>query len=206
MSRLKAVYQAVIFSCLMMISLGASQAFSAESLTPHALSSKSKKTPGGGRDYGRNFQGIDSLVAVIETHEGIIRVNLLFKQAPNTVANFEHHIKKGFYDGVIFHRVVQQFMIQTGDSTGTGKADPGFRIDYERNNLSHEIGMVSMANTGNPDSGGTQFFILQYPQPHLDGKHTIFGQVIDGLDVIYRIEKGDPMIKVSIIEKQAGEG
>lgn len=171
----------------------------------HFKNVTNSKVTMGTRDYGRDYKRLDSLIAIIETHEGAIRINLLFKQAPNTVANFEYHIKRGFYDGVIFHRVIQQFMIQTGDSSGTGKADPGFRILQERSHLSHEIGMVSMANSGDPDSGGTQFFILQYPQPHLDGKHTIFGQVIDGLDVIYRIEKGDPMIKVSVIEVKLAE-
>lgn len=160
---------------------------------------------GGGRDYDRDYSGVDSLIAEIKTHEGTIRINLLFQEAPNTVANFEYLAKSKYYDGVIFHRVIQQFMIQTGDSTGTGRGNPGFTIDFEKNNLSHEIGMVSMANTGDLDSGASQFFIVQYPQPQLNGKHTIFGQVIDGLDVIYRIEMGDPMIQVKILEIKASK-
>lgn len=91
-------------------------------------------------------------------------------------------------------------MIQTGCPKGNGTGDAGYSIPFERNQLKHEVGMVSMANKGGLDTGGSQFFMVQYPQPQLDGKHTIFGQIFNGLDVIYRVEKGDPMIKVEIRE------
>lgn len=154
----------------------------------------------GVKSPARDYSQTDSLIAQISTHEGMIEINLLFKEAPITVANFEKLSQSGFYNGLVFHRVIQGFMIQTGCPHGNGTGDAGYSIPFERNQLKHEIGMVSMANKGGLDTGGSQFFMVQYPQPQLNGKHTIFGQIINGLDVIYRVEKGDPMIKVEIRE------
>lgn len=153
--------------------------------------------------FPQDYKNVQSLKAVIQTHEGNITVALDFQKAPNTVANFVDLAKKGFYNGTTFHRVIQRFMIQGGDPSGNGSGGPGYAIPFEKNDLKHETGVISMANTGDPNSGGSQFFITQWPQPHLDGKHTIFGKVIDGLDVIYRIEQFDPIIKVEIIETKA---
>lgn len=155
------------------------------------------------KTFNRDYKGVQSIHAVILTHEGKITVDLDFRKAPNTVANFIDLTQKGFYNGTTFHRVIQRFMIQGGDPKGNGSGGPGYNIPFEKNDLKHETGVISMANTGDPNSGGSQFFLVQWPQPHLDGKHTVFGKIIDGLDVIYRIEQFDPMTKVEIIETKA---
>ena len=127
-------------------------------------------------------------VAVIETTLGKIAVELFAKEAPDTVANFTKLIKKGYYDGVIFHRVIPKFMIQTGDPTGTGRGGPGWTIlDEFHPKLRHDkAGILSMANAG-PDTGGSQFFITHGPTPHLDDRHAVFGCVIEGLDIVGKI-------------------
>lgn len=152
------------------------------------------------KHFDVDYTGIKSLQAVITTHEGKIRLELAFREAPNTVANFVDLAKKGFYNGLTFHRVIQRFMIQGGCPKGDGTGNPGYFIPDETNQLKHEIGALSMANTGKPNSGGSQFFIVQWPQPHLDGRHTVFGKVVEGLDVVYRIEAHDPIQKIEIIE------
>jgi peptidyl-prolyl cis-trans isomerase B (cyclophilin B) len=149
--------------------------------------------------FNKDYTGISKIEALIKTHEGEILMELDFKKAPNTVANFVELANKKFYDGTIFHRVIQRFMVQGGDPAGTGTGGPGYTIADEQNDLKHEIGVVSMANAG-PNTGGSQFFLVQWPQPHLDGKHTVFGKITKGLDVIYRIEKGDPIITLTISE------
>jgi len=153
----------------------------------------------GGKVFDKSYEGIKKIEATIETHEGPITVNLAFKEAPNTVANFIDLANKGFYNGLPFHRVIQRFVIQGGDPNGNGSGGPGYTIDDESNKLKHVPGALSMANSG-PNTGGSQFFIVQWEQPHLDGKHTIFGMVESGLDVIYRIEPYDPIISVRITE------
>ena len=153
----------------------------------------------GGKVFGKNYDGIKKIEATIETHEGSITVNLAFKEAPNTVANFIDLANKGFYNGLPFHRVIQRFVLQGGDPNGNGSGGPGYSIDDEANNLKHVPGTLSMANSG-PNTGGSQFFIVQWNQPHLDGKHTVFGMVESGLDVVYRIEPYDPIISVKITE------
>jgi len=152
-----------------------------------------------GKVFSKDYTGIKAITAVITTHEGKITLDLDYKASPNTVANFVDLAKKGFYNGTVFHRIIQRFMIQGGDPLGNGQGGPGYTIDDEKNELKHETGVISMANRG-PNTGGSQFFIVQWPQPHLDGKHTVFGKVTDGLDVVYRIEPNDPIIKVEIVE------
>lgn len=127
-------------------------------------------------------------VAVIETTLGKIAVELFPKEAPDTVANFVKLIEKGYYDGVIFHRVIPKFMVQTGDPTGTGRGGPGWTIlDEFHPKLRHNKGgILSMANAG-PDTGGSQFFITLGATPHLDDRHAVFGQVIEGQDVVVKI-------------------
>lgn len=154
------------------------------------------------KKFSRDFSQTQSLIAEIYTHEGLIQIELDFNEAPQTVANFERLANTGFYNGVIFHRVIQGFMIQAGDPTGTGTGGPGYVIEDEKNSLKHHTAVISMANVGRPNTGGSQFFITQQPQTHLDGKHTVFGKVISGEQFIYLIEQGDPMISVSIIETQ----
>lgn len=154
-----------------------------------------------GKHFDKDYTGIKEIQAIIETHEGKIVLNLDFKAAPNTVANFVDLAGKGFYNGLLFHRVIPGFMIQGGDPEGTGKGGPGYTIDDEISSLKHEAGVISMANRG-PNTNGSQFFITQTAQPHLDGKHTVFGKVIEGQDVVCRIEPNDPIINISIVEKK----
>jgi peptidyl-prolyl cis-trans isomerase B (cyclophilin B) len=152
-----------------------------------------------GKVFNKDYSGISKIQAIIETHEGTITVDLLFKNAPNTVANFIDLANKGFYNGLTFHRVIQRFVVQGGSSNGDGTGDLGYKIDDEANDLSHVAGAVSMANSG-VNTGDSQFFIVQWEQPYLNGMHTIFGMVENGLDVVYRIEPYDPIISVQIVE------
>ncbi len=140
--------------------------------------------------------------ATIETNRGNIVLDLDPKNAPKTVNNFVFLARQGFYDGLKFHRVINNFMIQGGDPTGVGSGGPGYRFEDETrgNPLKHETGVISMANAG-PNTNGSQFFITHSPQPHLNGKHTVFGKVVQGQDVVNAIKQGDTMNKVTIDEK-----
>ncbi|RME07511.1 MAG: peptidylprolyl isomerase [Anaerolineae bacterium] len=139
--------------------------------------------------------------ATIETERGDIVLELYPQYAPKTVNNFVFLARQGFYDGVTFHRVIENFVIQGGDPTGTGRGGPGYRFEDETagNPLKHESGVISMANAG-PNTNGSQFFITHSPQPHLDGRHTVFGKVIEGMDVVYAIRQGDVMKRVTVSE------
>ena len=154
-----------------------------------------------GKHFDKDYTGIKEIQAIIETHEGKIVLDLDFKAAPNTVANFVDLSNSGFYNGLTFHRVIQGFMIQGGDPEGNGRGGPGYTIDDEISSLKHDAGVISMANRG-PNTSGSQFFITQMPQPHLDGKHTVFGKVLEGQDVVCRIEQDDPIINITIVEKK----
>ncbi|MCD4693229.1 MAG: peptidylprolyl isomerase [Calditrichales bacterium] len=140
--------------------------------------------------------------AKIETNKGVIELELYPQQAPKTVNNFVFLAREGFYNGVSFHRVIDNFVIQGGDPTGTGSGGPGYTFEDEvkENPLIHERGSISMANAG-PNTNGSQFFIAHSPQPHLNGKHTVFGKVINGLDVVDSIREGDKMEHVRISEQ-----
>jgi peptidyl-prolyl cis-trans isomerase B (cyclophilin B) len=135
----------------------------------------------------------------IDTNRGTIELELYPQHAPQTVNNFVFLAKQGFYDGVTFHRVIEDFMIQTGDPTGTGRGGPGYRFGDEckGNPLKHERGVISMANAG-PNTNGSQFFITHVSTPHLNGKHTVFGKVTKGQDVVDAIQQGDVMNKVTV--------
>lgn len=126
--------------------------------------------------------------ATFETSMGTFKIELFDDLAPNTVKNFTDLAQKGFYDGIIFHRVIDKFMIQGGCPQGTGMGGPGYAIrDEFGKGLKHDKpGMLSMANAG-PNTGGSQFFITLAPAPWLDGKHAIFGQVVEGMDVVEKI-------------------
>lgn len=141
--------------------------------------------------------------ATIETNRGTIEIEFFPKNAPKTVNNFVFLTREGFYDGVSFHRVISNFMIQGGDPTGTGRGGPGYRFEDEikGNPLTHDTGVISMANAG-PNTNGSQFFITHSPQPHLNGMHTVFGKVISGQDVVNAIRQGDTMTKVTISESE----
>jgi peptidyl-prolyl cis-trans isomerase B (cyclophilin B) len=137
----------------------------------------------------------------IETNRGAVELDLYPQHAPKTVNNFVFLVREGFYDGVVFHRVISDFMIQGGDPTGTGRGGPGYRFDdeFEGNPLRHEKGALSMANAG-PNTNGSQFFITHSPQPHLNGRHTVFGKVIAGMDVVDAIRQGDQIERATVSE------
>ena len=139
--------------------------------------------------------------ATIETSRGTIVCDLFADAAPNTVNNFVFLSRDGFYDGVTFHRVISDFMIQGGDPTGTGAGGPGYRFGDETrgNPYRHGVGTLSMANAG-PNTNGSQFFITHVETPHLDGKHTVFGKVSQGQDVVNAIRQGDKINSVTISE------
>ncbi len=142
-----------------------------------------------------------SYKVTIETDRGNIELDLYANYAPKTVNNFVFLARQGFYDGVTFHRVISNFMVQGGDPTGTGRGGPGYRFEDEfaGNPLRHETGVISMANAG-PNTNGSQFFITHGPQPHLDNRHTVFGKVTAGQNVVDAIRQGDAMNKVTITE------
>lgn len=139
--------------------------------------------------------------ATLETSKGNILIELYPEYAPKTVNNFVFLAREGYYDGITFHRVISNFMIQGGDPTGTGRGGPGytFQDEFNGNPLKHEKGVLSMANSG-PGTNGSQFFITHSPQPHLDGKHTVFGKVTSGQDVVNKIQQADKINKVTITE------
>jgi peptidyl-prolyl cis-trans isomerase B (cyclophilin B) len=142
-------------------------------------------------------------VATITTNRGDIKLELFEDKVPKTVANFEKLVKQGFYDGLKFHRVIEDFMIQTGCPKGTGTGDAGYKFDDEFHaDLKHDKpGILSMANAG-PNTNGSQFFITHVPTPWLDRKHSVFGRVLgDCQKVVDAIEQGDKMEKVTITEE-----
>jgi peptidyl-prolyl cis-trans isomerase B (cyclophilin B) len=142
-------------------------------------------------------------IATIETSRGTIKLKLHADKAPKTVANFEKLARQGFYNGLKFHRVIDNFMIQTGCPKGTGTGDPGYKFDDEFHpDLKHSgPGVLSMANAG-PNTNGSQFFITHVATPWLDGKHSVFGQVLEGQSVVNVIKQGDVMKSVTIEEAQ----
>lgn len=139
--------------------------------------------------------------ATFETSRGEIVADLFPKEAPRTVNNFVFLAREGFYDGTVFHRVISDFMIQGGDPTGTGRGGPGYRFDDEfgGNPHTHKVGSLSMANAG-PNTNGSQFFITHVATNWLDGKHTVFGQVRSGQDVVNAVKQGDKLKSVKIEE------
>jgi peptidyl-prolyl cis-trans isomerase B (cyclophilin B) len=139
-------------------------------------------------------------VATIKTAKGDLVLELYPKDAPVTVNSFVSLIRKGFYNGLTFHRVIPGFMAQGGDPTGSGSGGPGYNFQNEISQRKHITGALSMANTGQPNSNGSQFFICYAPQPHLDGKHTVFGQLTSGMDVLTKLVNGDKMTEVTVTE------
>jgi peptidyl-prolyl cis-trans isomerase B (cyclophilin B) len=141
--------------------------------------------------------------AVIDLEKGgQVKIELFEKEAPGTVANFEKLIKEGFYNGLNFHRVIPGFVAQGGCPEGRGTGGPGYSIKCETagNPHKHERGALSMAHAGK-DTGGSQFFIVFEPQPHLNGVHTVFGKVVEGMEHVDQIKQGDNMREVTIVEE-----
>ena len=145
-------------------------------------------------------KNVKKLWFVIKTDKGIMEGELYPDSAPNTVLNFVTLAKKGFYDGLNFHRVVDDFVIQGGDPKGNGSGGPGYKIPAEFNSRKHMPGTLSMARSQDPDSAGSQFFICLSRKTcqHLDGQYTVFGQVIEGLDVSQKIKEGDKIKEIKI--------
>ena len=138
--------------------------------------------------------------ATIETGKGNLVLELFASDVPLTVNNFVFLASEGFYDGTTFHRVIPGFVAQGGDPTGSGTGTPGYAFADEFTEHTHVAGALSMANSG-PNTNGCQFFITYTPQHHLDGKHSVFGQLIEGMDVLEKIEQGDTIIRITIEER-----
>jgi peptidyl-prolyl cis-trans isomerase B (cyclophilin B) len=140
--------------------------------------------------------------ATFDTSRGKIVCDLFAKEAPNTVNNFVFLAREKFYDGTSFHRVIPDFMIQGGDPEGTGRGGPGYKFadEFKGNPHKHAVGTLSMANAG-PGTNGSQFFITHVATPWLDGKHTVFGKVREGQDVVNAVKQGDKLNSITIEEK-----
>lgn len=139
--------------------------------------------------------------ATLTTSRGEIVCELFSNDAPKTVNNFVFLARENFYNGTVFHRVIADFMVQGGDPTATGSGGPGYKFEDEcqGNPNKHAVGVLSMANAG-PGTNGSQFFITHVPCPHLDGKHTVFGKVLKGQDVVNAVKQGDQLVSVTIAE------
>jgi peptidyl-prolyl cis-trans isomerase B (cyclophilin B) len=139
--------------------------------------------------------------ATFDTSRGRITCDLFVKDAPVTVNNFVFLAREGFYDGTVFHRVIKDFMVQGGDPTATGSGGPGYKFadEVKNNPKRHKVGSLSMANAG-PNTNGSQFFITHIATNWLDGKHTVFGQVISGQDVVDAVQQGDKLNTVTVEE------
>lgn len=131
---------------------------------------------------------------------GEIRIEFFPEDAPKTVENFVTLAKKKFYDGLTFHRVVTDFVVQGGDPKGNGTGGPGYMIKAEFNTQKHVRGSVAMARSADPDSAGSQFYVTYGPQPHLDGSYSVFGKVVAGMEHVDKIRQGDKMTSVTIAE------
>jgi peptidylprolyl isomerase/peptidyl-prolyl cis-trans isomerase B (cyclophilin B) len=140
--------------------------------------------------------------AVITLETGAeIRIEFYSQDAPKTVENFVTLARKGFYDGLSFHRVVPGFVVQGGDPKGNGTGGPGYQIKAEFSQRKHVRGTLAMARSQDPDSAGSQFYITYGPQPHLDGSYTVFGQVVSGMEHVDAIKQGDRMRTIGIAEE-----
>ena len=143
---------------------------------------------------------VKDIKIVMTTSKGDIEATLFASKTPVTVANFLNLAKRGFYDGITFHRVIPQFMVQGGDPTATGRGGPGYKFadEFDRTLKHNKPGIFSMANAG-PGTNGSQFFITHVPTPHLDGRHSVFGEVTKGQDVVNSIRKGDTIKGIKIL-------
>jgi cyclophilin family peptidyl-prolyl cis-trans isomerase len=151
-------------------------------------------------NYRRAIARIGRLVrATVKTEKGSFTIRLLPDDAPLTVDNFVQLAKRGYFNGITFHRVVPNFVVQGGDPRGDGNGGPGYQIRCEINEAPYDRGAVGMALSGK-DTGGSQWFVTHSPQPHLDGGYTVFGQVIDGMPVVDRLARGDKILSVSVTE------
>jgi cyclophilin family peptidyl-prolyl cis-trans isomerase len=198
----------ILVACAQPVKMAESKAAPAEEVkvaepTQEMKAAEPTKAPEPAKTEEKNMNTIVEL----QTTMGTMKIRLFDDKAPKTVQNFKDLVNKGFYDGTIFHRVIKNFMIQGGDPTGTGTGGPGYNIKDEFGpGLKHsKKGILSMANAG-PNTGGSQFFITLVPTPWLDGKHAIFGELIEGGDVLDKIgatpadASDKPMTEVKIIK------
>ncbi|OGQ34359.1 MAG: peptidylprolyl isomerase [Deltaproteobacteria bacterium RIFCSPHIGHO2_12_FULL_43_9] len=147
-----------------------------------------------------NSQGKEHVVIELDKGGKLI-MDLYPDAAPKTVENFKKLVKKKYYDGLTFHRVVPGFVVQGGDPSGDGSGGPGYTIEAEFNEKPHLVGTVAMARTSDPNSAGSQFYICLAPQPSLDRKYTVFGQVVEGTETLPKIKIGDKMAKVYLVSE-----
>ena len=168
--------------------------------------SETPEQPSGPKQYSSppemQIDPSKSYTATIETEKGNLVLELFAADVPVTVNNFVFLAREGFYDNTTFHRVIlepEPFMAQGGDPTGTGAGGPGYKFADEFTSHSHVTGALSMANAG-PDTNGSQFFICYAPQPHLDGHHSVFGQLTEGMDVLKQLKNGDAIKRIVIEE------
>ncbi len=180
----------LVLVTLLLISCAVTPSEPAPTLKPMSYSAPPPMTINTSKQY----------TATIETGKGNIVLELFASDVPVTVNNFVFLAREGFYDGTTFHRVLSSFMAQGGDPTGTGTGGPGYTFADEFTKYTHVTGALSMANAG-PNTNGSQFFITYTPQNHLDGKHSVFGQLIDGMDVLEAIEQGDTIVRITIEER-----
>lgn len=168
------------------------------SATPSPSDTPVATAPAGEVDLSVDENGLSKAVVTIETAKGNISFRFYSKDAPTTVARIAELVKTGFYNGLTFHRVVPDFVIQGGDPVGNGTGGSGQKLKAEFNSRKHVLGTVAMARSQDPDSADSQFYIALGPIPHLDGSYTVFGQVSEGIENVKKIEMGDTMTKVSI--------
>jgi peptidyl-prolyl cis-trans isomerase B (cyclophilin B) len=143
-------------------------------------------------------EGSKPVVSIELENGGVIKLELFTADAPNHCAAFVDLIKKGYYDGLSFHRVVPGFVVQGGCPKGNGSGGPGYTLKAEFNAKPHLTGTLAMARTPDPDSAGSQFYICLDPQPGLDGQYTVFGQTLEGMDLVKKVRQGDKMVKVTV--------
>ena len=143
-------------------------------------------------------EGSKPVVNIELENGGIVKIELYPQDAPNHCAAFVDLAKKGYYDGLNFHRVVEGFVVQGGCPKGNGSGGPGYKLKAEFNERPHLTGSLAMARTPDPDSAGSQFYICLAPQPSLDRQYTVFGQTIEGMEFVEKIRQGDKMVKVGV--------
>jgi len=175
------------------ILLGCVAAFA---LATEAYTQESTTTPA-----AKESKPVNDIKIILHTNKGDIEATIFASKVPMTAANYLNLAKKGYYNGITFHRVIPNFMIQGGDPTASGMGGPGYKFTDEFvPSLKHDKpGIFSMANSG-PGTNGSQFFITHVPTPHLDGKHSVFGEVTKGQDVVNKIEKGDKITKIDVLD------
>ncbi len=178
-----------VLCCLIGLALGATPLRSEEKKEPTATPVANESKP------------VNDIKIILHTSKGDIEATIFASKVPMTAANYLNLAKKGYYNGITFHRVIPNFMIQGGDPTATGSGGPGYKFaDEIVPTLKHDkAGIFSMANAG-PSTNGSQFFITHLPTPHLDGKHTVFGEVTKGQDVVNKIEKGDKITTIDVLD------